>query len=386
MSLLLTTLGVVRADELDPFRIRFDDVAPAPRVIAIGDLHGDLRAAQKTLELAGAVDPRGNWVGRNLIVVQMGDIIDRGDFDLDLLNFLNRLESEAKEFQSLLILLNGNHEYLNLQHRFDYASQKSTAQFVHEFSWTLNYLLQLPEFRTPAPVLAAVGTSGPPWGFYANSLLDWEFDFEESPPLQSQGETIFQHYEKSNHPGLAARATAFSPQSAYFEQLARRSYFAIVGDTVFVHGGILPKALDYGLLRLQTEINKWLNPGIPLSAWLLTHHTKQAPLFLNEADSPLWSRQYGQLPADPISFAEMTADYLDACSDLQIVLERLAVKRMVVAHTIQPEREITSACSGRVWRTDIGMSHGFSEPSPEYQILTIQKDEIEVLIRRKTST
>ncbi|HQY65062.1 MAG TPA: calcineurin, partial [Polyangiaceae bacterium] len=69
-------------------------VAPAPpvppaaaleRVIAIGDIHGDLRAARRALRTAGAIDERDAWVGGKLVVVQTGDQIDRGKEDREVL-------------------------------------------------------------------------------------------------------------------------------------------------------------------------------------------------------------------------------------------------------------------------------------------------------------
>src|SRR4051812_5354914 len=45
----------------------------AERIIAIGDIHGDVRAAREALRLGGAIDAAGKWVGGPLVVVQTGD-------------------------------------------------------------------------------------------------------------------------------------------------------------------------------------------------------------------------------------------------------------------------------------------------------------------------
>ena len=47
------------------------------RIVAVGDLHGDLPNAQQVLEMAGIVDEHGNWSGGVDFFVQTGDIIDR---------------------------------------------------------------------------------------------------------------------------------------------------------------------------------------------------------------------------------------------------------------------------------------------------------------------
>src|SRR5688500_15265123 len=51
----------------------------AKRVVAIGDIHGDLQAARAALRAAGAIDDQDHWSGGDLVVVQTGDILDRGD-------------------------------------------------------------------------------------------------------------------------------------------------------------------------------------------------------------------------------------------------------------------------------------------------------------------
>src|SRR5436309_2323981 len=47
---------------------------PAPeRLVAIGDLHGDLDHTRRVLRLAGAVDDHDRWIGGRLVLVQTGD-------------------------------------------------------------------------------------------------------------------------------------------------------------------------------------------------------------------------------------------------------------------------------------------------------------------------
>jgi len=49
------------------------------RIVAFGDVHGDFEAARGALRLAGAIDELDRWIGGDLIVVQTGDQLDRGD-------------------------------------------------------------------------------------------------------------------------------------------------------------------------------------------------------------------------------------------------------------------------------------------------------------------
>ena len=48
------------------------------KIVAIGDIHADATAAIEIFRLAGITDEQGNWAAKDLIVVQTGDITDRG--------------------------------------------------------------------------------------------------------------------------------------------------------------------------------------------------------------------------------------------------------------------------------------------------------------------
>ena len=64
------------------------------------------------------------------------------------------------------------------------------------------------------------------------------------------------------------------------------------------------------------------------------------------------------------------------CRQLEKVLGALGARRMVVGHIIQ-ERGISSACEGRVWRIDVGLSRALGgKPA---QVLEILGDEVRVV-------
>src|SRR5690349_20270151 len=67
----------------------------AERVVAIGDLHGDFDAARAALRAAGAIDADDHWSGGKLVIVQTGDVLDRGDGETKILELLERLDREA---------------------------------------------------------------------------------------------------------------------------------------------------------------------------------------------------------------------------------------------------------------------------------------------------
>lgn len=257
----------------------------APRVVAIGDLHGDLEATRRALRLAGAIDDADRWIGGALVVVQTGDAIDRGDDDRAVLDLLARLHDEAARSGGALLALSGNHELMNVANDFRYVTPGGFASFAGEHG----------------------------------------------------------------------RADAFRPGGPYALLLARRPIVMKVGDTLFVHGGILPKHVAYGLGRMQGEVSAWLRGTRPT-----------APEIVMAEDGPIWTRAYSS-PSGPID-----------CAQLSVALALAGAKRMVIGHTIQPGG-ISTACDQRVWRIDVGMSRFYGGP---VQVLELHGDAIHVRTER----
>jgi hypothetical protein len=254
----------------------------APRLVAIGDLHGDLAATRAVLRLAGAVGEKDAWAGGDLVLVQTGDQLDRGDDEPEILDLLDRLAAEAAAAGGAVHVLNGNHEFLNVKGDVRYVTLDGFADFLAE---PLPGLAGAP----PATVVAAV----------------------------------------------LARIKAFKPGGPMALRLAARNVVAVVGDTVFVHGGVLPNVAEYGVERLNQESREWLRG-----------ERSSPPDLLLDRDGPVWSRHYSKDTGE------------DDCRLLAETLERLGASRMVVGHTVQKDR-ITSGCDGRVWRIDVGLARHY---------------------------
>ncbi len=94
----------------------------ARRIVAIGDLHGDLQAARAALILAGAIDSQDRWIGRGLGVRQTGDQLDRGEGEIAILELFERLRAEALQAGGAVHVLNGNHELMNAAGDFRYVT------------------------------------------------------------------------------------------------------------------------------------------------------------------------------------------------------------------------------------------------------------------------
>jgi len=272
---------------------------PAPeRLVAVGDLHGDLDHARRVLRLARAIDDHDLWIGGKLVLVQTGDEVDRGDDDRTILDLIEALKKQAAAAGGEIVALLGNHEIMNASLDFRYVTAAGFAEF---------------------------------------SLVEAGGAAQTSPRLP---------------PESRGRAAAFAPGGSYARLIAGRPIVAKVGDTVFVHGGILPKHVAYGLDRMNDELDAWLSGERP-----------EPPAILVAEDGPVWTRTY--------SSEEVPPD----CAALSRTLTELGAKRMVVGHTVQ-RGGANSACGGAVWRIDVGLSRYYGGP---IEVLEIRGDDARVL-------
>lgn len=91
--------------------------ARAPPPHAVGDIHGDINKAMRSLVMAGVASFEGGvprWIGGDTVVVQLGDILDRGDAEIATLMLLRQLGRQAEADGGAVHILNGNHESLNV--------------------------------------------------------------------------------------------------------------------------------------------------------------------------------------------------------------------------------------------------------------------------------
>ena len=196
-----------------------EEAAAAPtepeRIVAIGDLHGDLTATRAALRLAGAIDSLDRWIGDYLVSVQTGDVLDRGDDEEAIIRLLVRLDEEAVAAGGAVHVLNGNHELMNAYFDFRYVTD----------------------------------------GGYA--------DFEDVTVVETIDSLL-----ATLEPKQRARAQAFRPGEEFARLMAERNTFLIIGSTLFTHGSFLPEHVDRGLDRMNAEIQAWLWNEAPQPEWI----------------------------------------------------------------------------------------------------------------------
>ena len=81
-----------------------------------------MHKTRRAFRLAGLIDLTDRWTGGETVAVQVGDILDRGDQEIEIFYFLERLQREAAAVGGALHVLNGNHETMNVAHHFRYVT------------------------------------------------------------------------------------------------------------------------------------------------------------------------------------------------------------------------------------------------------------------------
>ncbi len=137
VSLLAVAAAPLLAVEAAPLLARAPVVAAAEapeRIVAVGDVHGAYDALLTILRAADLVDAGGHWAAGDSVLVQTGDILDRGDEVDRVLDLLQRLREEAAAEGGRVEILLGNHEQMNLLSDFRDVSPGAFAAFADEES------------------------------------------------------------------------------------------------------------------------------------------------------------------------------------------------------------------------------------------------------------
>ena len=107
-----------------------DDGGAPRRIVVIGDVHGDLPQLMAVLQMCDVIDRSGRWIGnRTTTVVQVGDLLDRGPHDKEVMDFFINLKTDAMRYGARVVNLIGNHELMNLASEFHYVHPESNEAF-----------------------------------------------------------------------------------------------------------------------------------------------------------------------------------------------------------------------------------------------------------------
>ncbi|XP_043710618.1 shewanella-like protein phosphatase 1 isoform X2 [Telopea speciosissima] len=208
--------------------------APGRRIVAVGDLHGDLVQARCALETAGVLSSNGQdlWIGGETV--------------------------------------NGNHETMNVEGDFRYVEPGAFDECI-DF---LEYLDEDEDSWDEAFVNWIAVSEG------------WKGD-SMSPNHWAPWNLV------KRQKGVIARSILLRPGGLLACELARHPVVLKVDDWVFCHGGLLPHHVEYGIERMNKEVSDWMrglnelksSPQLPFIA-------------TRGYDSVVWNRLYSRDAAD----------------------------------------------------------------------------------------
>lgn len=273
-------------------------VEDAKRIVAIGDIHGDFNALLVALFKADVIDLKGYWIGGETIVVQVGDVLDKGgrgepegeftdckdDSEWRILLFMEYLHTKAVESGGGVFLLLGNHEIMN-------------------FSGDTRY--------TTAATLAYFG-------------------------------------------GVEGRREAFKRGGIIATKIACMTNTVMrIGNWVFAHAGITPEIMKHysAIEDINSDVRSYILGNIEMDA-TASRDSRSYRVYklIGDKDGVLWTRAYGRDVGD---------DTCKQVNDTITVITGNDNGGMVVGHTVQDGR-IGEKCSGRLFQIDRGMSEGFA--------------------------
>jgi hypothetical protein len=322
------------------------DRSVTKRIIAIGDIHGDLDLAINYLEVGKIIKrtedfdqktcvllnykeekvPRiYKWIAEATIVVQVGDQVDRcRPLNKECINPGETVNDEASDVKIMfffhdlhLVAINtpgcavysllGNHELLNVLGNLRYVSY-----------------MGLEEFRT-----------------------------DENDDIMEGRKKAF---------GLTSNTLLFKSKANIANFMACSRVSAIIIDNyLFVHAGVLEKLISYTASNFSISKTKSIEKiNESIRKWLLNLDTIEDKKYIGQVLgskdlSPFWPRIFGNLPSNLDKSNKLCK------SHVKPVLDILNINGIIVGHTPQLKFGISSTCSSSVWRIDVASSQAFDK-------------------------
>ena len=307
------------------------------RVVAVADLHGDYERFVFILQnpTVGILDEHLGWAGGKTHLVQLGDIMDRGQDAKKIFDLLIRLEKEAAEAGGMVHVLLGNHEEMNITGiSLDYPHYVTVEQFVSFLPPDFRKAREAEHFRRlPAAERKRPLVEGPDAPFDERLRIYWQAVIDGRDPE-------------------ARRAYVLGFNEAYGDWLIGKNIVIKINDIIYTHGGV-SEALSKWPLR---EINTVMRTELEFFQAVMKNPQRFQkafrPKLVYDPDSPLWFRGLA-------SKNEQSAQ-----AEVDRTLANLGARAVVVGHNYMRfngsspmiGREHVARFQDKVWIMDTGIS------------------------------
>ena len=312
------------------------------RIVAVGDLHGDFDNFVTILKKpkVGLVDENLHWTGGKTHLVQIGDILDRGDKAKEIFDLLMRLEKEAAAAGGMVHVLLGNHEETNIT---GIALNYPAYVFVDQF------LAFLPDDFKKAREKRYVSSLPPDEQARVNAR---GLDIAADPGYKAYWEKILEASKRARGLDEAGQAYTENFNHTYGKWLLTKNVVIKINDIVFVHAGI---SLQFSTWKLK-DLNDTFR--LELGAFALRGPDSRIsamgvqPRLVYNSEGPLWLREME---------TNIPQDQMDR------ILANLKASKMVIGHNfmatgdtrspIAPAGDVIPLFQGRVWMIDTGIGY-----------------------------
>ncbi len=274
------------------------------RVVAIGDVHGDMDALVETLRDAGLINRRNNWTGGATHLVQVGDLPDRGPDTREIVELMKELEEQAREDGGMVHALIGNHEAMNMLGDLRYVHPGEYEAFRTRDSRRIRnnlYAAHLEQVEAANPEFVADDT--------------YRDLFNEQYPL-----------------GYVEHRFAWAADGEIGAWVAQHNSIIKINRSLFLHAGISPDVLGTPLEDINNRIRAEL-----------TGDLGEEPGLSESETGPLWYRGLAQQDE------ALEAAHVDA------VLAFYDADRIIIGHT-PGMGTVIPRFGGKVLLIDTGMS------------------------------
>jgi hypothetical protein len=336
-----------------------------PKIVAVGDVHGEYDKLITLLTGTGMIDRDLNWIGGDSHLAFVGDMVDRGPGDRAVLDLVRRLQTEAEVAGGRVHPLLGNHEVMNMTRDLRYVTDEGYASFAD---------LETEKDRK----------------------VGWRRYFDEKATLGVTPVELRAAFDEHHPPGYFGRVAAFGVEGEYGSWLLTQPVIVKINGNLFVHGGLTSEIAALGMDTIngaapaiimqhvsQSKKLRSKTSGVPTYETILAAAESVLEVAGTEADEDAAAMAKALVAlADDLPFSDEGPLWYrgnslhretNERSRLDHVLELLDAHTLVVGHTPTRSGQITSRFNGKLLRADVGMAYGRNP-----QCLVLEDDDVRV--------